>query len=258
MRGKQYLQALNFLGFLVMLSVNYAANAVPLNNLTTGEVSNLYYNLFTPAAFTFYIWGVIYLLLFSFCIYQARDLFSSQKKEMSFLQQIGWLFIFSSILNAVWIFSWHYQYIMLSMLVMVFLLVVLIIIYFNLEVGRKRGSSTEAFLVHLPFRIYLGWIIIAAIANASALLTALGRVQGLTEIIWTVGIMLVTVIINLLLLKYRHDYVISLVSLWALAGIAAERLSADPVIIPVLAGTFAAMAIIFVFTAKTVVRLGSL
>ena len=49
--------------FGVMVIINAAANLLPINGNTSGEVSDSYPNLFAPAGYTFVIWGVIYLLL---------------------------------------------------------------------------------------------------------------------------------------------------------------------------------------------------
>ena len=56
----------NTLAFAGVLIVNFLANALPLNGKNTGELSNQYPNLFTPAGLTFSIWGVIYLWLIVF------------------------------------------------------------------------------------------------------------------------------------------------------------------------------------------------
>lgn len=95
MTKKKVLQVINLLGFFAMVSVNYAANALPLNNLSTEKVSNLYPNLFTSAGFTFSVWGLIYVLLLAFCVYQARDLFSARKQELPFLHKIGYRYCLS-------------------------------------------------------------------------------------------------------------------------------------------------------------------
>ena len=89
---KKSLQALNILAFLLVLVVNGLANALPLGGNTTGDISARYPNLFVPAGLTFSIWGVIYLALAAFILYQARDLFSSRKIQMPYLESIGWYF----------------------------------------------------------------------------------------------------------------------------------------------------------------------
>lgn len=57
-------------GYAAMIGGNYLANALPIGGVTTGEASDSYGNLFTPAGITFSIWGLIYLLLLGYTIYQ--------------------------------------------------------------------------------------------------------------------------------------------------------------------------------------------
>ena len=61
----------NTITFILMVTVNALANLLPLNGLTTGEVSDSYPNLFAPAALTFSIWGVIYTGLTACILYQV-------------------------------------------------------------------------------------------------------------------------------------------------------------------------------------------
>ncbi len=56
----------NLIALLVVIGVNVMANTATLNGLTTGDISNRYPNLFTPANVTFSIWSVIYLGLLGF------------------------------------------------------------------------------------------------------------------------------------------------------------------------------------------------
>ncbi len=247
-------QVLNVLGFLVMIAANYAANAVPLNNMDTGAVSDLYPNLFTPAGFTFSIWGLIYILLLAFCIYQARGLFSSsgqvaqEGQKTSQLQNIGPLFFISCLLNAGWIFAWHYLQIGLSLLIMVALLLVLIKIYLNLGIGVKEVSRTESFLVNLPFQVYLGWITIATVANVTALLVHLEwGAFGIAESIWTVVVIVVAMLIILGFLQRHRDLPIALVAIWSFVGILVENLDREPMEMPVVVAAMAAIVIIGIY-----------
>ena len=49
--------------FLATVAVNGAANALPINGLTTGEITDRFSVYVIPAGYVFSIWGVIYLLL---------------------------------------------------------------------------------------------------------------------------------------------------------------------------------------------------
>ncbi|MEL7342117.1 MAG: hypothetical protein AAGM67_16665 [Bacteroidota bacterium] len=64
------LPTLTLIAILLVIAWNYAVNAIPLNGMTSGEVSTLYPTLITPAGYAFSIWGVIYLGLLAFGIYQ--------------------------------------------------------------------------------------------------------------------------------------------------------------------------------------------
>jgi len=219
-------QIINIFGFLVVLLVNGLANALPLGGNSTGEISDLYPNLFTPAGLTFSIWGVIYLALAVFIVYQGRDLFSKKKIKMPYLQAIGGYFLLSCLANAGWLFAWHYRQALLSLAVMLFLLFSLIMIYLKLDIGKKPVDSATRYFVHLPFSLYLGWITVATIANISAVLV---HYQwggwGLSEVFWTIVVILAGTVIALINIFKRGDIPYSAVILWAYLGIIIKRYS---------------------------------
>jgi len=222
------LSILNVLGFLCVVIVNALANAIPINNKTTGQLSDQYPNLFVPAGLTFSIWGLIYLLLAVFCVYSMIIALKTDEKS-SFLNSISILFFLSCMANVGWIFAWHYEILPLSMLLMVLLLACLIAIYLRLSIGKSDASSQEKYLVHLPFSLYLGWITIATIANATALLVAANwDAFGLGEQFWAVAVILIGMAITLIVILQRKDIFFGLVVDWALIGILIKRLF-DPV-----------------------------
>jgi len=59
------------LSSLLTIVVNSLANALPLNGQTTAEISDRFVVYFTPAGYVFSIWGVIYIGLVAFTIFQA-------------------------------------------------------------------------------------------------------------------------------------------------------------------------------------------
>jgi len=228
---RKNLSLLNLLGFLGMITVNYLAVTLPLNNKTTGELSDQYPNLFVPAAITFSIWGVIYLLLAVFIVYQLVYAFGKNHPRKSFLEKIGLLFFVSSLANIFWIFAWHYEVIYLSLLLMLILLGSLVAIYQKLRIGISDALNSEKYLIHLPFSIYLGWITIATIANTTTLLVHLGWGRfGFSEQFWTVVVISVGIVISLIMLFRRRDIFYCLVVDWALLGIIIKQNAAVTVI----------------------------
>jgi hypothetical protein len=209
----------NILLFVAVVVMNYLANALPIAGRNPAEVSDMFPTLFTPAGFTFSIWGIIYLLLLGFSIYQARYF---NKNLPVFLERIGWFFGLSCIANIGWLLAFHHLQIGLSMLVMLVLLGSLLAIYLQLETEGK----TQFWLVRLPFSVYLGWISVATIANASILFSHLGwdGEPGGPQL-WAAIVIAAAVAIGVLALVKRRDFALALVIVWALFGIFSKRMS---------------------------------
>lgn len=155
----------NIAALLVVLIANTLANAVPLGGQTTGEISDKYPSLFTPAGYVFSIWGLIYLMLLVFIVWQALP----AQRQNPLLATLRLPFQISCLLNASWIFAWHYDQLLLSMLIMLGLLWMLVSIYLRLNFKRTAASLIERIVLYLPFSLYTAWISVAVIANASAI-----------------------------------------------------------------------------------------
>jgi hypothetical protein len=223
-KNKSLFQILNILAVIGTLFVNYLSQALPLNGKTAGELSDEIPNLFVPAGLTFSIWGIIYILIIMFAAYQARDLFSKKKIEMQFLKKTSYYFLLAGLANMGWIFAWHYQQVLLSLIIMLVLLFSLIKLFLNLEIGKGNISRKERLFVQIPISVYLGWITVATIANITALLVTINwNGFGISEVIWTMFVIVAALAITLLMLITRKDVAYSLVIVWALLGIYIKR-----------------------------------
>ena len=205
--------------FIIMLVANALANILPINGQTTGEVSDSYANLFAPAGYTFSIWGLIYVMLFAYTVYQLglfRKNTSSLNTEL--LDHIGLIFSISSIANTMWIFAWHYNVIWLSLVLIIVVLISLILI--NQEIKKTSLTRSEKFFVKTPFSIYFGWITVATIANVTTYLVSIGwKGFGVAENIWTIIILLVGFLIVTANIVMNRDFVYGLTVVWAYVGI---------------------------------------
>lgn len=223
---------LNVLAFLLVITVNALANALPLNGQTTGEISAKLDVLFTPAGYVFSIWGLIYVLLGLWVVRQ----FPKSRRDLPLYQETSGLFVLSCILNSLWIFMWHYEFFGLSVIVMLLLLLTLIRLY----VKAKAADAT--FLDLLPFSVYLGWISVATIANISYFLTYIEwNGLGLSTIFWTILLMIAATILALYFLKFENDWVYPLVIVWALIGIGVKNQASN---VPTVVNTANILAII--------------
>jgi hypothetical protein len=215
------LKVTNIIAFVLTVIVNSLAGSTTiLGGKNTAQISDANPTLITPAGYVFSIWGVIYILLGVFVVYQALP--SQQGK--SFQKRIGWLFVLSSIVNIAWLFLWQFELLSLSVILMFLLLATLILIYLRLGIGKPMVSIREKLAVHVPFSVYLGWITIASIANVSVTLVSLDWDGfGISPETWAILIVIVALVISILVISTRKDIAYGLVIAWALFGIAVKQ-----------------------------------
>lgn len=216
---KKSLQIFNGIAFGSTIFINYLSNTGILDGKTIGSVSNNIKSLFTPAGYAFSIWGFIYLLLLGFSIYQGRSLFK-KGKENGFVEKIGFWFIFSCFANCTWVFCWIYEYTGLSCIFIFLLLISLLKIVINLNTNLEKVSTLKFTFLHLPFIIYGGWVTVASVANVSSFLMKINwNGFGLSDEFWTILMIVIAVIINVIILYSRKMYGFALVGAWALIAI---------------------------------------
>ncbi len=204
---------------LVTIVINILADALPINGLGTGAISDSFHVYFVPAGYVFAIWGIIYIGLIAYAVYQALP----SQKDNPRLQATGWWVVLGGLANSAWIFLWHYQKFVGTLVAMLFLLVTLIVVYVRLGINRYKVSPGETWAVRVPFSIYLGWITVATIANVSDVLDYLKWNQfGISDATWMVLILGAVALISGLMNFLRKDIAYALVILWALAGIAVK------------------------------------
>jgi hypothetical protein len=229
-------QIANILSVVLALTVNILASTLPLNGQNTGEISDRFQVFFVPAGYVFAIWGVIYIGWIAFAIYQALP----GQKESPRLRKLGYLFALSGLLNAAWLFCWHYNQFGLSVLVMLGLLGLLIASYLRLDVGRTPVGTAEKWCVDVPFSIYLGWISVATIANVTDWLYFVNwNGFGIAPEIWAVIMLLVASLVGVLMALTRRDSAYLFVFAWSFAGIAVKQAA-----VPMVAYTAWAAAVV--------------
>ena len=201
---------------LATITIKVLANALPLNGQNTGQISDRFQVYFVPAGYVFAIWGLIYIGLLAYAVFQALP----SQKDNPRLQATGWWVVLGGLANSMWIFLWHYEQFVGTLGAMLILLATLIITYLNLGTGKTKVSSAETWAVRVPFSIYLGWISVATIANVSDVLDFLKWNQfGISDGTWMIAILAVVVVLAALMNFIRRDIAYTAVLLWALAGI---------------------------------------
>lgn len=213
-------QVLVLLAFIATVIVNGLANALPLNGQATGEISDRFEVFFVPAGYVFSIWSLIYLGLAAYAVYQLLP----KQRNNPLLRAIAPLFLLSSVANGAWIFLWHYEWFTVTLAVMVLLLVTLIAIYTRLLQHAGHFTTAERWAVAAPFRIYLGWISVATVANATSVLDYLNwSGWGISPAWWAVILLVVAAGLGVVFSLRLGDQLYSGVIVWALVGIAVKH-----------------------------------
>ena len=226
--------------FAATLVVNAMATSGALGGQPTADISNAYPIYFVPANLTFSVWGVIYLGLAAFVIYQALP---AQRTD-PYLRRIGWPFVWSGLANAGWLVLFQHEQFVASVPVMVALLGLLIVIYRRLDIGRADVPRGVRWFAQVPFSVYLAWITIATIANAAQALYASGyqSLLGLGGAAWAALMLVVgTGIISAVVYQGRGNIAYALTTIWAILGIVIKQYETA-----LVAGTAAAMIAVIV------------
>ena len=211
---------------IAMLTINALSSILPINGVTPKEVSDRYPNLFVPAPLTFAIWGVIYILVIAYTLYQF-GLFRKRGEAVNatLLNRTAIVFTVSCILNLSWVLAWHYGLLTVSFLLLVLFLITMIDMRRIIH-AQEPLSVKEKWLVRLPFSVYFGWVTVATIAGAVALLVGSGfGGLGLSESTWTILILVVGAAIGIATALRFRDIPYLLVFVWAYANILSNHLS---------------------------------
>ena len=215
------------ISFFVMIAVNVLANLLPLNGITTGQVSEKFPTLFTPAPATFAIWGLIYMLLAAYTFRQS-GVFQRLKDSEDDVDsdKIRLAFSLSSLLNVCWLFAWHSLQIGWSLILLLLLFFCLAYIY--LLTRKEKPACEKLVFLRIPFSVYFGWITVAAIANLAVYAaSASWDLYVSAETVWTMFLLISGLIVGGCIICRFRDAVYGAVMLWAYGGILIRHLSAS-------------------------------
>ncbi|MGK7939934.1 MAG: tryptophan-rich sensory protein [Crocosphaera sp.] len=220
----------NLLAILAAFFTNVLANIAPINGLTIGEISNTFFEdvLITPASYAFAIWGVIYLGLISLGIYQVLP----PNRGNPYLEKMGYYLVISSLAQIIWVFLFLSRFFVLSTVAMLAILIPLILLYLKLDISLISLSKKQRWFINFPISVYLGWITVATIVNfALALSWIKWNGFGLSDIVWTMIMIMVATLLGSLIIINRKDKVYCGVFIWALIAITMRHLDTLPIAI---------------------------
>ena len=240
---------------LVTIATNVLANALPIAGRTTGEISDAFPALVTPAGYVFAIWGVIYLGLLAYAVWQVLPAQATNPR----VQAVAWPIALGHLANALWIVAWHTLAFGVSLLLMLVLLATLIVTYLRLRapVAARRAaapSRAERVLARGTFSVYLGWITVATVANVTVWLMDRGfetRFLALPAVVWAMVALVVATLLGVRMLMRYRDAAYAAVLVWAFIGIVVMQIGT-----PLVAATAVVGALALVYVAALTFRQG--
>jgi hypothetical protein len=229
MKGKKFWAAANAIVTVAIIFWNYYANTGVIEGKNVGEISGQYSSLFTPAGYTFTIWGIIYLGLIYQTFYFLKSVFKTETNTDFIIKAAPWL-ILANISNGLWLWFWLNEQIGMSVLLLFAITFFLMIAVFQLNMERSNLPLHYKVGVWWPLGIYVGWVSVASIANVSIYLKDIGWNVGLSEISWTIIMIIIAFSLNLFMILSRNMREFAVVGIWALMGISAQHWNEIPTI----------------------------
>ena len=211
-RLKPFLVIAATIGVIVF---NYLAATGILGGIDPGAISDKYPTRITPAGYAFAIWSLIYLGLIAFTIYQALP------KNSERFRSIRTVYILSCAANCAWLYFWHADAILVSLLIIFVLLGSLAFINVRLQATE---THSEYWFAKVPFGIYFGWVTAATILNATIALVYLNvRVPDSATNFIGAGLLLVAAALGVIIRFKLTNYFYPLAIAWALTAIAVKQ-----------------------------------
>jgi len=222
MKNIRILAILNFIALLLHIAMSAAVQTKMFNNKDVAEVSNMFPTLFTPAGFTFSIWGIIYLVLIAMCIHHIAVSFRQDQThaDNKAIEKMGGWFILNNIATGTWLYVWTHLQIAFAEIMIAIQLISLVVIHIRLDIHASNRPLSNKIFTQIPLSIYLGWISIATIANSAVFLTSIKwSGWGVAPEVWTLVMIIIAVLISFVMIFVRSNVFFGLVVVWALAGI---------------------------------------
>lgn len=240
---------------VTMIVMNYLSNTGAFGGKTNGQISDKYHTLITPAGYAFSIWGIIFLGLLAFAIYQALP---SQRTNIRF-RAIGWLVVVNTLCNAIWSPLFNNEQIGVALLVIFVMLATSAMIEQRLlmqlriplvapdldaTLPESPTTPAETWLARIPFSIYFGWLTVATILNVAVYLKATEfDTQLLAESTWAAAILIVGMVIGAWVFNRFRSITYILVFAWAYVAIVVEQAGSSTTVLVAVAGAVVAIGL---------------
>lgn len=199
------------------VAFNYVSEVfLPLEPMRV--ISDRYETSFTPAPYTFSIWGLIYGALLVYAVVQLQP----SRRNDRFYDGLAYPLIAANILATVWILLFRAEYVGAALVTIFVMLILAGHLFWTASHIVERGQATR--LLTIPFAMFFGWLTVAAFANLGAYGVFMGgegspAAAPPTAIVF----MAIALIATGLVVLRTQDAVFPATIAWAALGIAVEQ-----------------------------------
>ena len=202
---------------------NSLAGMGKVGSVTTGEISDRYPTILTPAGYAFSIWSLIYVGLIAFSIYQVLG------RNLVRFRSVRSLYVITCVLNCAWLYFFHREQIGVCLGIIAALQITLVVILVQF---KRSGEASGAIFTKAPFGLYAGWVTAASLVNFSLFLVYAGA--PLSAGAWTaIGVtcLLAAAGIAAAVRFSLANYVFPIAVAWAATAIAVKQSGQTAIII---------------------------
>jgi len=208
---------LALIALVINVAFNYISEKVVIGK-GIAEVSDKYATLFTPADYAFSIWGVIYSALLIYAVYQLLP----AQRENDVYDKLAKPFALSNILAMAWIIVFRLEFLFVSVIVIIALLVTVLRLYVIARSAVLRDFQSN--WLSVPFSLFAGWLCVATIAGISAWLVSMGwQGQAFTQTVFAVVMIVVASALSIYVAFRCGDIVFPVPVAWAIIAIFIAR-----------------------------------
>ena len=205
---------------------------------------------FTPAGYTFAIWGVITFLGLCYGIYQLLP----NRKNVILHQQLSLKLISLYLLFAFWLFAATKDWLIVTVVTFVVMFILAYLSFQQILQSKKLLTVYDKILLEAQIGFYLGWSTIAIFANTGAALRFYGLSDlGTSGIIWQTLLLLFALANSIYVLyKVNANYFFSATIVWAFVGVFfGLRGEVNTAFLQVIAISALSMFVIFIYIVGT-------
>eukprot|EP00457_Paulinella_chromatophora_P010108 gb/GEZN01010197.1/.p1 GENE.gb/GEZN01010197.1/~~gb/GEZN01010197.1/.p1 ORF type:complete len:323 (+),score=42.46 gb/GEZN01010197.1/:30-971(+) len=206
--------ALSYVFYMIMAALSSGSSPRPPFQASNTEISDQCFTSITPAGYTFSVWGLIYLFLTLYVIWQSLP----AQDEHPLLDRLAFYQTLGCLSGGFWLIVFSHRLFWPAELLIVLYLLTLLYAYYYMGVGLAKVSWKEKWFCHVPISLNVSWVLVANLASLTLTLQCGGGWKAPAD--WSVAWLMFAGLVGVVIALTRADIAWIVVAVWAAIGIA--------------------------------------